>query len=46
MAVSTDIVFLTEFFAERGAHDGASDTGRCIVVSLAGLSPRGVQGWI
>lgn len=41
---STHVVLLTELFAERGAHDCASDAGRGIVMGLARLSARGVEG--
>jgi len=40
----SDIVLLTELFAQRRTHDSTSNAGRGIVMSLARLSPRGVQG--
>lgn len=45
-AMCTNIVLLTELLAERRTHDGTSDAGRGIVVSLARLSPRGVEGFM
>lgn len=41
-----DVVLLTELLAERCAHDGASDAGWGIVMSLARLSPGGVEGGV
>jgi hypothetical protein len=40
----TNIVLLAELLAQGRAHDGTSDAGRGIVMSLARLSPRGVEG--
>lgn len=34
-----NVVLLTEFLAQRSAHDGTSDAGWGIEMSLAGLSP-------
>ncbi len=42
----TNIIFFSELLAQGRAHDCASDTRGCIVMSLARLSPRGVEGWI
>ena len=35
----TNIVFFSELLAQRRAHDCTSDTGWCIVMSLARFSP-------
>lgn len=42
----TNVVLLAELLAQGCAHDGTSDTGWGIVMSLARLSPGGVEGWI
>lgn len=39
-----DIVLLTELLAQRRAHDSTPNAGRGIKMSLARLSPRGVEG--
>jgi hypothetical protein len=41
----TYTIFLTELLAQRRTHDGTSDARRGIVMSLARLSPRGVEGY-
>ncbi len=41
---TTNVVFLTELLAQRCAHDGTSNAGWGIVMSLARLSSRGVEG--
>jgi hypothetical protein len=43
---ATNVVFLAELLAERGAHDGTSDAGWGIEMSLSRLAPRGVEGCI
>ncbi|KAB8294029.1 hypothetical protein EYC80_009488 [Monilinia laxa] len=40
----TYVVLFTELLAQRSAHDGTSDAGWGIEMSLAGLSPGGVEG--
>ena len=40
----TYVVLLTEFLAQRSAHDSSSDAGRRAIVGLARLSSRGVEG--
>jgi hypothetical protein len=40
----TNVVFFPELFAQWGAHYRASDARRSIIMSLARLSPRGVEG--
>jgi hypothetical protein len=40
----TNIVLLAKLLAQRCAHDGTSNAGWGIVMSLARLSPRGVEG--
>jgi hypothetical protein len=42
----TNVVFLAELLAERGAHDGTSDAGWGIEMSLSRLAPGGVEGCI
>jgi len=39
----SDVVLLAELFAQGRTHDSTSDAGRGIVMSLARLSPRGVE---
>lgn len=41
-----DIVLLTELLAQRCAHDSTSNAGRCLKMSLARFSPRGVEGGV
>lgn len=38
-------MLLAELLAQGRTHDGTSDAGRGIVMSLARLSPGGVEGW-
>jgi len=42
----SDIVFFSEFFGERGTHDGPSDAGRCAVVCCTRLPSGRVEGAI
>ena len=39
------IVLVSEFFAERCAHDGSSNAGRGFEVRFARLPPRGMEGY-
>lgn len=41
----THVVLLAKLLAERCAHDSTSNAGGSIEMSLATLSPRGVEGW-
>jgi hypothetical protein len=44
--VFTNVVLLAELLTQGRAHDSTSDAGRGIVMSLARLSPGGVESWI